>query len=310
MVRHILVALGCNPESDMALTYADRLANRLGASVVALHIAQEDLIPASCVIVKKYIEIEAEKARERMGEKMAELRQKDMWDRVIFRMTRGANPARELLQELERGAYDLLIIGHRERQNVKKLFLGSVSSQVVEHASVSVLVVKQLLGPSRILFCTDGSRYAEEAIRFGGELMAGIGCPAEVLNVSPWMFDHCERVAQGIAERGAKILSDLGVEVAVKFRLGKDVVKEISKEIKEGKFDLVVAGSRGISGVTRLLLGSITLKLINQTRCPILVYKRLLEKMNQRETQDHQARSQDDTYKDTPFLTIPMGYRY
>ncbi len=274
MVQRILVALGCNPDSDMALTYADRLANRIGASVVALHIAQEELVPASCEIVKRYIEIEAEKTRERIGKKIAELRQKDdVWDRVIFQMTRGANPARELLQETEKGTHDLLIIGHRELPNIKKLFLGSVSSQVVEHAKISVVVVKQLLGPSKILFCTDGSIYAERAIRFGGELMARLGCPSIVLNVSPWLDDYCERVAQEIAERGTNILNNLGVDVKSKFRLGKDVVGEISKEIKEGNFDLVVVGSRGISGVTRLLLGSTTLKLMNQIRCPILIYK-------------------------------------
>ncbi len=280
MIQRILVALGCNPDSDMALTYADRLADRIGASVVALHIAQEELVPASCEIVKRYIEIEAEKTRERIGKKIAELRKKDdVRDRVIFQMTKGSNPARELLQEMEKGTHDLLIIGHRELPNVKKLFLGSVSSQVVEHAKISVLVVKHLLGPSKILFCTDGSIYAEKAIRFGGELIEKIGCPSVVLNVSPWLDDHCERVAQSIAERGTQILSNLGIDVKAKFRLGKDVVGEISKEIKEENFDLVVVGSRGISGVTRLLLGSITFKLMNQTRCPILIYKQPLEKM-------------------------------
>lgn len=277
MVRNILVALGCNPESDMALIYADRLANRLGASVVALHIAHEDRIPAYCEPVRGYIESKEKKEREKVDEKIAELRQKDIWDRVVFRMISGSNPAQELIQELEKGIYDLVILGHRERPNIKKLFLGSVSSQVAEHANVSVLVVKQLSGPSKVLFCTDGSAYAEKAIRFGGDIIARIGCPSVVLNVSPWMVDYCESVALGIAERGAKNLSDLGVDVEKKFRLGKDVVGEISKEIREGNFDLVVVGSRGISGVTRLLLGSITLKLLNQIRCSILVYKQTIK---------------------------------
>lgn len=274
MVRNILVALGSNPESDIALSYADRLAQYLGASVVALHVARKELIPSSYEPIKKYIESEADKEIDRMSGKIAGLKQKDIWNRITFQVTTGINPAEELLLELDKGHYDLLIIGHRERPNVEKLFLGSVSLKVVVHSDVSVLVVKQLLGPSRALFCTDGSTYAEEAIKFAGKLVAKIGCPATVLNVSPWMFDGCEGIAQGIAEKGAQVLSNLGINATVRVRLGKDVVGEILKEIEEGKFDLVVVGSRGISGLARFLLGSMTFKLINQTRCPIMVYKR------------------------------------
>ncbi|MEW6326091.1 MAG: universal stress protein [Thermodesulfobacteriota bacterium] len=135
-------------------------------------------------------------------------------------------------------------------------------------------MAKKFVGPSKVLFCTDGSKCAEEAIRFGGEIIKGMDCTSMILNVTPWITDASERLAEDIAKQGVQILRNLGIDASAKTILGKEVAEEILKEADEGNFDLIVAGSRGLSGIPRFLLGSTTLKLINQTSQPILVYKR------------------------------------
>ena len=51
-------------------------------------------------------------------------------------------PAETILQAAEKGLYDLIIIGNRGLNQVKRLFLGSVSTRVVSLADCAVLVVK------------------------------------------------------------------------------------------------------------------------------------------------------------------------
>lgn len=272
MVKKILVGVGTDPESDIALMYAEKLGRTLGAPVTAMHIVQEEPIPVSWPI-KLYLEKNTEDERQKVSELFSELVKRNNLTHVQFKRVITGNPAEHLIKEAEREGYNLLIIGHRNLPNVKKLFLGSVSSKVVQYARISVLVAKKFTGPSRVLFCTDGSKYAQEAISFGGGLIKGMDCAAQVLNVTPWITDESETLSHNIAEEGAAILRSLGINASAKAIIRKEIAKEILKEADEGNFDLIVVGSRGLSGMHSFLLGSITLKLINQTSQPILVYK-------------------------------------
>lgn len=275
MVKKILVGAGSDPASDIALLYAEKLGRHLGAEVTAMHIVKEEPIPASWPIkelVERDRDIEDE--RRRVAGLISELIKKNHLPHVHFKKVIKGDPADHLINEAERERYDLIVIGHRDLPNITKLFLGSVSYKVVEYAGVSVLVAKKFVGPSKVLFCTDGSKYAKEAIRFGGELIKEIDCTTMVLNVTPWITDESERLAKDIAEEGAEIIRNLGIDASAKAIIGKEIVKEILEETDEGNFDLIVVGSRGLSGIHRFLLGSTTLKLVNRTSQPILVYKR------------------------------------
>jgi nucleotide-binding universal stress UspA family protein len=78
---------------------------------------------------------------------------------------------------------------------------------------------------------------------------------------------------------GASILSDgeqkvKAEEVQVETLLKEGhTVQEIIRTAKEGKFDLIVIGGRGISKIRELLLGSVTDGVIHHAPCPVLVIK-------------------------------------
>jgi nucleotide-binding universal stress UspA family protein len=52
------------------------------------------------------------------------------------------HPAESIVAEAERGAFDLIIVGHRGRHGVHRFSMGSTSSRVVSHAHCDVLVVR------------------------------------------------------------------------------------------------------------------------------------------------------------------------
>ena len=80
-------------------------------------------------------------------------------------------------------------------------------------------------------------------------------------------------------EAGANILADAkakveteGVQVETLLTMGQPV-ETIVEASKNGKFDLIVIGARGLSPVKEILLGSVSHGVTTHARCPVLVVK-------------------------------------
>lgn len=83
----------------------------------------------------------------------------------------------------------------------------------------------------------------------------------------------CMREAsKQILANGEKSVKDAGVQVETLAREG-NVVDEILKEAKSGKFNLVVMGSRGLSRIRELALGSVADAVMRHSPIPVLVVK-------------------------------------
>lgn len=87
------------------------------------------------------------------------------------------------------------------------------------------------------------------------------------------------KAVEATRKAGASILTDgeqkvkaEEVQVETTLREGH-TVQEIIRTAKEGKFDLIVIGGRGISKIRELLLGSVTDGVIHHAPCPVLVIK-------------------------------------
>lgn len=63
-----------------------------------------------------------------------------------------------------------------------------------------------------------------------------------------------------------------GVNITPKVKIGS-AYQYISDEISEVKTDLVIMGSKGISGVEEVLIGSNTEKVVRHAKCPVLTVK-------------------------------------
>jgi nucleotide-binding universal stress UspA family protein len=82
-------------------------------------------------------------------------------------------------------------------------------------------------------------------------------------------------------EKGQKYLdnvmqnaSENKVEVRTEVLIGaSSVVKEIVEYAAEHKIDLIVIGTRGISGIKKMLLGSTASGILSYAHCPVLIVK-------------------------------------
>jgi|Deesub1362A_J573_1020465.scaffolds.fasta_scaffold00105_53 nucleotide-binding universal stress UspA family protein len=151
----------------------------------------------------------------------------------------------------------------------------------------------------KILVAFDGSLQAERAVTIAGDLAQKYGSELTIINVyderiyeeinrklpkiayesnveksSMRPIDEFIRDAEKIAESGAEILKNMKVDVKVNTvgRLG-DPAKEIVEYAKEGNFQLIIVGYRGITGVKRYLMGSVSRKVVEHSPCCTLVTK-------------------------------------
>jgi nucleotide-binding universal stress UspA family protein len=97
--------------------------------------------------------------------------------------------------------------------------------------------------------------------------------------VSVITAEEVSRVAEAAREAGRQVLAEgeqkvkaEKVQVETKLVEGH-AVQEIVRVAKEGKFDLIVIGAKGISKIRELLLGSVTDGVIHHAARPVLVVK-------------------------------------
>lgn len=78
---------------------------------------------------------------------------------------------------------------------------------------------------------------------------------------------------KSLLEESASLLRDAGVQVEEELKVGNPFVN-LSQELDESGFELVIMGSKGSSGVEELLIGSNTEKVVRHSKCPVITVKR------------------------------------
>jgi nucleotide-binding universal stress UspA family protein len=132
--------------------------------------------------------------------------------------------------------------------------------------------------PFRILFATDGSDHAAAAGRFLAELPLLSGSRVEIVVVVPGCDQetagvHHEELVQLAHRTGQAAKHNLprpGVEVEVSVREG-EAGHQILTAAQELGPDLVVVGSKGLTGLEQFLLGSVARNVAKYAARPVVV---------------------------------------
>jgi len=84
--------------------------------------------------------------------------------------------------------------------------------------------------------------------------------------------DAARKAGNNILQDGEAKVKAEDVEVE-KLLLEGHAVQEIVRVAKEGNFDLIVMGARGLSKIKVILLGSVSDAVIHHATCPVLIVK-------------------------------------
>ena len=77
---------------------------------------------------------------------------------------------------------------------------------------------------------------------------------------------HVDKVKQKASEKNVKVKTDVVIGIS-------SVVKEIVDYAEKNRIDMIVIGSRGLSGIKKMLLGSVANGVVTYAHCPVLVAK-------------------------------------
>ncbi len=142
--------------------------------------------------------------------------------------------------------------------------------------------------PTKVLLATDGSDEAVLASRTAVDLAQKTGSELHVVFVfrtraafeyDAMGFDVGEP-HQEVRQMGKRLLDDYvrqieeigGVVAEAHFRMGRpdEAIVAVAEEIEAG---LIVMGSRGLGGVRRALIGSVSDSVVRHAHCPVMIVR-------------------------------------
>ena len=143
--------------------------------------------------------------------------------------------------------------------------------------------------PTRILLATDGSEEAELAALRAVELADATDSELHVVHVEvvpsflvsyPGTLGYERRLYEQIEEMSRELLRKQswrvkaagGTVAGTHLRMGQ-VDLEIVALAEEIQADLIVMGCRGLGGVRRALMGSVSDSVVRHAHCPVLVVR-------------------------------------
>jgi len=200
-------------------------------------------------------------------------------------------PAERIVEYADERAIDLIAMGTHGRRGVNRMLFGSVTEEVVRTAPCPTLTVRSDADVSpnqavaRILVPVDFSAASEAAVDHAREIAHTYGAEIDLLHVveeplypSSYGIDAAHFPTQEVVDRVEKQLADLvrekiGYEHAMIKATVDHPVDGILNYVDSRDIDLVVIATHGRTGLDRMLLGSVTERVLRQSPAPVFVVK-------------------------------------
>lgn len=306
MFKRILVPLDTSKLAEIALTYAEELAIKLGSEVILVHVRTPTDAPANTdhrVYMSK-ITAEVEQRIKKSpalppGEKVK------VASAIIGAPNIINHPAEEILKYAENENINLIVMATHGRTGIRRWALGSTANNIARVSKHPVLLVRantdvpRSVHMEKILVPLDGSKPGEAVIPYIEYLVSKLKSGISLLNVVEPPY-HIYPYTDGLdyyggagivrvpfteeemkplketAVRYIKSVSDKltagGISARYEVRVGSPG-EEITSVESETHPDLVVMSTHGHSGFGRWDHGSVTDKVLHQGKTPLLLIR-------------------------------------
>jgi nucleotide-binding universal stress UspA family protein len=279
--KPIVVGVDTSPESAWAAAVAAEIAKAAGTKCQLVHAARDVLSALALAEVP-------ERAQEFSDSLVAQTREAvlhGLWGVVPTELAqelsvrRGRAPA-VLKQVAAQMGAELVVLGGKHHSLLGRWFAGSTSVDVVRTTELPVLVTGgQRTSIRRVLATVDQSAAARPTIEAAERFAALFGAKVRVLSVLEPLPIVPEAPNYDLGSYYAMLEEHLkrdvwplikAPETEKTIRYGMPV-ETIMQEAAEWHADVLVIGSHGKGWVDRLLIGSVTERLLNQLPASLLV---------------------------------------
>jgi nucleotide-binding universal stress UspA family protein len=203
---------------------------------------------------------------------------------------RGGRTSDEIVALSDELGVGLLVVGSRGMGTMRRILVGSHSEAIVHHAHVPVLVVKRGVSawpPARLVVGEDFSEDAKRAGEIAASIGALYGSQLLLLYANPDLpeappgeepsaaraepGEMREREEGTLQNRADELEGILGSHPEVRLSGGSPAAVILEEAQRESPPALIAVGSRGLAGIMRTRLGSISTKVVTTAPGPVLV---------------------------------------
>jgi len=290
--KKILVATDFSTTADSAENLGLRLAKRLNAEFHLLHVRV--ILEDPLMAAEKHLQIERLMASADDATQEAfdtnHVGEADVAVQThLVRSTSAAEAITETAVDLR---CDLIVMGTHGRRGIKHLLLGSVAETVVRCVDIPVLTVRPKIDlpnfeRNHMLIAHDFSKRSAEAVRVAGAWADALDAEITLLHVvEPVVYPEFyainipsddmmtglrDRATEALDRAAKEILGDRPVNTTVLIGRAADT---IIAEAESPGIDFVVMGTRGLSGLEQLVLGSVAEAVLRRCPVPLLTVSR------------------------------------
>lgn len=190
-------------------------------------------------------------------------------------LRRGDDPVAEIAEAAEQCQADVVVMGRRGKRGLARWTMGDATAKVIGRVNCSVLVVPRAarLTGRGVVLATDGSRYSDAASAAAANLIKR--CPAPLNVVAVTRDVHNEQRRSELREAVDRVIAMMkkdGVDANGNVIDGRpdEAIVELAHD---SNADLIVIGSHGRTGFERVLMGSVSERVIGRASCAVLVVK-------------------------------------
>lgn len=306
MFQHVLVPLDGSFRAEQALPVAARLARASGGSLLLVRVVSPPIdysggLSPVPLMTEQIVESEMAGAAAYLTAVAARPNLAGIASTTEVRL---GFPAHQLSEAAKAHGSDLIVLCTHGRTGFTRWALGSVAHTLVHQSTVPLLVLRQEHALAHVEtarpFCTliplDGSELAEGALAPALAVTEALAAPergalhlvqvvkdfrsaAEEGFVSE-LNDEARRLARSylatVAERVEAQTTGRTLAVTSAVELASDVASAllgVAEQAGSGGCDLIAISTHGRGGLQRWVMGSVTLRLLDTTRLPMLIVR-------------------------------------
>ena len=264
----LIVASDGSKCSESAISEAIQLARQYGSKLYAVCTAQVTMgqLEYAADVVSEF-----DKAAREACESVRSRAEAEGVDCEMV-IHEGEEPYEHIVAEAENQQADAIIVGRRGRRGIMKLLMGSVTHLVIGHAPCKVLVVPKngKLTAQRLLVATDGSEFSDKAVSEAISLTKLTGGTLIACSIAHHGID--ENMANEYVNKIKDAASAAGINIETTIGHG-NACQEIIAAAETQNADMIVVGTHGRTGISRLLMGSIAERVIGMTDRTVMVVR-------------------------------------
>lgn len=262
----VLAGVDGSERAVEAARQAARLASAAGARLIVAYVIED----------RPYEEGDAERALE-AASAVARTAGADPEARILT----GDDAGDALVGEAERDGVDLLCVGPDSELLGGAIRFGHVAGRILRDATCSVLIARPAgpAFPRHIACAIDGSDASVLTALAAAGVARATGAELRLVHVVPVFRGRNEEWTLGPQDQSppelepsVKAVSSLGLEPVREMAMGRPE-RTLVHVAERDEVDLVVVGHRGVSGMTRRLLGSVSEHVGHHAPCSVFIVR-------------------------------------